>query len=452
MQQTRWAKLSKLWEDLHSNLWFLPSLTVAAAVGLAVALIAIGERIDRGVYEAWPRLFGVGPQGARTMLAAIATSVMTVAGVAFSITIVSLTLASSQYTSRVLRTFLRDRANQTVLGLLVSIFAYCTVVLHTIRERPEDAFVPPLAVLGAVVLALVAVGAVIFFIHHIATSLQASSILAAIGAETAGAVDHFAHQDAGESDETVTDEQCAAAIADQRWHMIPARETGYVQRVDVADLMRFAEMHNRIVRMECGIGEFVIEGMPLVSLSGDAELPADAAEQVNSLYAQSRFRTIEQDPSFGIRQIVDMAVKALSPGVNDTTTAAMCVDYLTAILVRVAQCPLGSPYCLAGDQLRVIARGPTFESLVAVSFDPVRQNAGGNVTVLGQLLRSLQILTGVATRSQRAILSKQHEAIVDEIRRTIPSARDRQELEDQSGQVARLLDGAGSEYPRGETC
>lgn len=141
---------------------------MVAAVGLAALIISIDANVKLSFVDNWPLLFGSGAEGARGLLSAVASSMITVAGVVFSITIVALSLTSSQYTSRVLRNFMRDRVNQTVLGVFVGIFAYCLVVLRTIRGGDEGAFVPSLAVLGGLLLAFVGIGFLIYFIHHIA--------------------------------------------------------------------------------------------------------------------------------------------------------------------------------------------------------------------------------------------------------------------------------------------
>jgi uncharacterized membrane protein len=156
-----------LWTDLRSSFWFVPAVIVGAAVALALVLIETDRMLLQDVSDSWPRLFGAGAAGSRGMLSTIAGSMITVAGVVFSITIVSLSLASSQYSSRVLRNFMRDRTNQTVLGVFVGIFAYCLVVLRTIRGGDEGAFVPALAVLVAVALAFVGIAFLIVFIDHI---------------------------------------------------------------------------------------------------------------------------------------------------------------------------------------------------------------------------------------------------------------------------------------------
>jgi len=173
---TRWILVLQHWlQEMRASFWFVPAVIVLGAVGLAAAVIGVDANVKLRFVEAWPLLFGAGAAGSRGLLTAVASSMITVAGVVFSITIVALSLTSSQYTSRVLRNFMRDRINQVVLGVFVGIFAYCLVVLRTIRGGDEGAFVPSFAVLGGLLLAFVGIGFLIYFIHHIALSIQASS-------------------------------------------------------------------------------------------------------------------------------------------------------------------------------------------------------------------------------------------------------------------------------------
>ncbi|HET9529933.1 MAG TPA: DUF2254 family protein, partial [Blastocatellia bacterium] len=156
----------------------MPSLMLLGAVLLALIFIEIDSALSQSSLARYPRLFGVNAEGARSILSSVASSMITVAGVIFSITIVALSLASSQYTSRVLRNFMKNRGNQIALGVFVSIFVYCLVVLRTIRGG-EESFVPSLSVLFAIVLGLVGIGFLIYFIHHVATMIQASEMISA---------------------------------------------------------------------------------------------------------------------------------------------------------------------------------------------------------------------------------------------------------------------------------
>ncbi len=185
------TKLRHGWQSMRSSFWFVPALMVVDAVVLAILLITLDTSLDLHLAARWPLLFGAGAAGARGLLTTVASSMITVAGLVFSITLVALSLTSSQYTSRVIRNFMRDRVNQWVLGVFLGIFAYCLVVLRTIREGDEGAFVPTLAVLAGLILAFIGIAVLIHFIHHIATTIQASSIVATAAQETLAAVDHL---------------------------------------------------------------------------------------------------------------------------------------------------------------------------------------------------------------------------------------------------------------------
>lgn len=428
-------KLRQLWQHVRSSLWFVPGLSVLVAVGLAVTLIEADGRMEGQLLERWPRLFGSGAAGARGLLATVASSMITVVGVVFSITIVALSLASSQYTSRVLRNFMRDRSNQAVLGVFVSIFAYCLVVLRTIRGGDEGAFVPALAVLFGLVLAFVGIAVLIYFIHHIATSIQAAHILAAAAEETLRAVDHLFPDGVGDEDD---DAQPGPPGLGQVWHAVPSIATGYLQNIDTAGLLAFASKHQTVVRMERGIGQFVIQGTALVSVLR-TPVTEDSKREIGSLYAIGRQRTVEQDAAFGVRQIVDIALKALSPGVNDTTTAVMCIDYLTAILVRLTARRIESRYRSKDGELRLLTCGPTYAGMVGESFDQIRQNAGGNVAILEGLLGSAELLGGCATPSRRRVLIEHVKAVAELAGRTIPASKERERVEERSSRLLESL-------------
>jgi uncharacterized membrane protein len=210
------VKAKQWWGELQASLWFVPASIVLCAVALAVGLIEADALAGDELPERWPRLFGAGAEGTRGMLGAISGAQITVAGVVFSITVVALALASGQYTPRILRNFMRDRANQVVLGLFVGVFAYCLVVLRTVRGGDEGRFVPSLAVFFSFALALVGVGALIFFIHHIATAIQASNIIAAVAEETLAAVDRLFPQELGAGPEEAGEEDAGEGELERR--------------------------------------------------------------------------------------------------------------------------------------------------------------------------------------------------------------------------------------------
>jgi uncharacterized membrane protein len=429
------VKAKQWWDELQSSLWFVPASIVLCAVALAVGLVEADALAGDELPERWPRLFGAGAEGTRGMLATIAGAQITVAGVVFSITVVALALASNQYTPRILRNFMRDRANQVVLGLFVGVFAYCLVVLRTVRGGDEGRFVPSLAVFFSFVLALVGVGALIFFIHHIATAIQASSIIASVAEESLAAVDRLFPDELGEGLGEAGEGEAGEGELNRRaaaldWRTIPALKNGYIQNVDEAALLGFAARERAVLRMERGVGEFVVAGAPLVSLAradGRGGPVEQAGQEVNESFAIGRYRTVEQDVGFGVRQLVDIALKALSPGVNDTTTAVTCVDYLTAILARLVRRRFPSRHRFDSGEWRVIARGPTFELLLAAAFDQIRRNAEGNVAVMARMFDGLELL-GRETRhaARRRALALQAEVLSEVAGRSVPSPHDRE--------------------------
>ncbi len=443
------TKLQHGWQSMRSSFWFVPALMVVDAVVLAILLITLDTSVDLHLATRWPLLFGAGAAGARGLLTTVASSMITVAGLVFSITLVALSLTSSQYSSRVIRNFMRDRVNQWVLGTFVGIFAYCLVVLRTIRGGGEGAFVPSLAVLAGLLLAFVGIAVLIHFIHHIATSIQASSIVATAAQETLAAVDHlFPDALADDGDEGAGD-TLVSALDRQPWLAVAAGKTGYIESLDTDALLDVARKLETILRMEHGVGEFVVSGTPLISLIDPGDLDDATPARLNAVYVISHQRTVEQDVAFGIRQVVDVAMKALSPGINDTTTAVMCVDYLAAILTRLTTRRIGTPHALEAGELRVIARGPSFEGLLSEAFDQIRQNAEGNVAVLLRLLGALHTIAGqTASPNRRWVIRQKVDQIEEAAERSIAAPHDRDRLANRLTQVREALVAAPVSFVR----
>ncbi len=434
-------KLKQIWSHLRSSFWFVPSLIVAVSIALAVALIGADFTESEQWLARWPRLFGVGADGARGTLSTIAGSMMTVVGVTFSMVLMTLALASSQYTSRILRNFMRDRVTQVVLGIFAGIFTYCLIVLRTVRGGIDGVFVPSMAVSFSVVLAMGGIGVLIFFIHHIAASIQASNIIASVADETMAVVDRLFPEKLGNGPVDSDEDPAVLALPAQHWQAVPARRNGYIQGMDNAALLRLAREYNTIVRMERSIGDFVVYDATLASLALELPPGQELITALRESYRIDRYRTVEQDLAFGVRQIVDIALRALSPGINDTTTAVMCVDYLTAILARLASRSIPSLHRYENRELRVIAIGPTFASLVAEAFDQIRGSADGNIAIMLRMLGAIQTIAGLtAGPSRRRALHEQVQWIAELAERTIESPHDRARLESRLARVREALE------------
>ena len=421
-------RFRQILSNLRSSFWFVPLLIVIVDVVLAVALIeADSAGSDRWLAQ-WPRLFGVGAEGSRQMLSTLAGSMMTVLGVTFSMTLVALTLASSQYTSRILRIFMRSKITQITLGVFAGTYTYCLIVLRTIRSIGSVEFIPGLAVFFGFVLALGSVGILIFFIHHIASSIQASSLIASVAQETCSAIDRLfpGEKEQGAKGKEEDEEELLRLLNEKTWCAVPAEESGYIQSVDSEALLRLAWEKKALLRMERGIGDFVVQKTALASLALEEVPDKETIAAINAAYSISIHRTIDQDPAFGIRQIEDIALKALSPGVNDTSTAVMCVDHLTAILAHLVGRQLPPPRLSKDGELRVITIVPTFESLLADSFDQIRRSAAGNVAIMARILSALDNIASLTdSPHHREALREQAQWIAELAERTIESAHDR---------------------------
>jgi uncharacterized membrane protein len=380
----------RLWRRLNRTLWFMPSMLLAGALGLSILLIEIDVRQDADLGKMWPRLFGVSPDGAREILASIATSIITVAGVTFSIIIVALSLSANQYSPRVLRNFMQDRGNQTALGYFVSTFVYSVSVLRTIRTG-EDEFVPALAVVGAIVLAVIAVGVLIYFIHHVSESIEASHLISTLAAETVREIEALDHTNLAFNHEEDPKGE---------WQAAPSARTGYVQMLDVKALERFGGRGGAALRLESGVGDFVIEGSPLISVRSSKPLSRREIKRLNASFEISEYRTVGQDVRYGVRQMVDIALRALSPGVNDPGTAMTCVDFLSAVLCHFAQA-----------QARGEGKTPDslkLADLLTEAYDPISRSAEQSFETLIRVLEALERIAGRKLREEdRAALWRQ---------------------------------------------
>ena len=391
------TKTKNFWNHLTSTLWFVPMLLVGCGVLLGILLVGVDYFIGSQMGY-FPRLFGVQPSGARDMLAVVATSAITVAGTAFSITIVALTLASTQFSPRILRNFMRDTGNQVVLGVLVGIFAYCIVVLRTIRDGGNQSnadFVPSVAVVFGALSGLIVIGCLIYFIHHVAISIQATTIISLIAEET---IKEIRATFPTTDNLPNIDEQTVRNLLKTDCLTISADETGYVQNADVQELVGLAQKYDLILRMQRRIGQFTIKGLPILEIFPDQPnfvLTEEISADLRGTYQISSFRTVAGDVAFGLRQIVDIALKALSPAINDSTTAVTCIDYLTAIMVCLAKRPSCPSYFFANGKLCLIVEQQRFEDFFDLSFNQIRQNADGNVAVILRQLNSVNILSKI---------------------------------------------------------
>lgn len=427
-------KLRNFWFALRASLWFVPSVMVISAILIAFVLVDVDSRVDGKWMLDYPRIFGVGSDGSRGMLTAIASSMLTVAALAFSITLAALAQASAQYTPRILRNFMGDRVNQFVLGYFVSVFTYCLIILRTIRSVEDIKFVPSLAILCGLLSAVGGVVVLIYFIHHTAASLQVSQIIDNIVTETKEAVETLFPKELGKAAEEPQITEARLLDTFKNWREVPSLENGYVQYVDTDALIEYAEENDFIIRMERGIGQFIGEGATLVSVIRDGQNPEqiindELKQEISNLFSINRYRTIDQDIGFGIRQIVDIALKALSPGINDTTTAVTCIDFLSVIVGRIAEKHLPETVRVKNGKLRVLVKGNDFREYVETAFDQIRISGKANQAIFERLLEALAyVAKNTQNENRRAVVREQIELIKEFAEQTLQTDYEKQKV------------------------
>lgn len=397
-------RLQLLWWSLRSSLWFIPALVLLLSVVGAIGLTEFDVRLGFELQDRWPRLFGASADASRNILSAIATSMITVAGVVFSTTIVALSLAASQYSPRVLSSFSNDRFIQLVLGVFVGVFVYCLLVLRTVRGEDTGDFVPSIAIMGGIVYAVAAVVLLIFYIHHVANSIQASAIVEHIADDTQVALERLFPASVGQPAPRA---EPPAAPLPLVWTVAyAANRDGYLRHVDADRLLQCAADCGRAMLLTKAMGEFVVQGTPMVMAAGADTVDEALCHRLESSITLGRQRTVEQDPAYGLQQLVDVAVKALSPGINDPTTATLCVDRVGALIRRVADRPMPAPRRFSDGALRVVVPVLDFATLVQTGLSPIVQHSRGDLLVLSAVLQAVRTVADAAAHHgdrQRAL-------------------------------------------------
>jgi uncharacterized membrane protein len=386
-------RLRALWFRLRESYWFAPAVMAAASILLATLTIEIDRRVTAPGLGGRMWVYTGGPEGARAVLAALAGSTITVTALVFSITIVALSFASSQLGPRLLVSFRRDTGNQVVLGTFVATFLYCLLVLRTVRSGPDGQFVPNLSVTVAVVLAILSLGVLVYFIHHVAVGIQADAVIATVSRDLDHAIDDLFPEKLGQ--ESAAPSHAPDPPLDDAADVSPVAPpgTGYIRAIDGDQLMDLAVERDLRMTLLHRPGHFVTRDMPLAEVWPAERVDDDVARSIAGTVIVGDRRTLEQDVEFAVDQLVEVALRALSPGINDAFTALTCVDRLGAALGRLAGRAIPSRYRYDDKGvLRIITGEVTFAGVVDAAFDQIRQASRGNVAVTVRLLEALRIV------------------------------------------------------------
>jgi uncharacterized membrane protein len=433
------GKLGAIWEDIRGSYWFIPALLAFASFLLSLFMVEIDKSYNTAALGQVRYFSEAGADGVRAVLQTIAGSMITVAGTVFSITIIALTLASQQFGPRLLRNFMRDRGNQFVLGTFTATFLYCILVLRTVSGQEDATFVPHASTLVAVGLAIISVGILIYFIHHAAIMIQAPFVVANVGRELDEQIDRLfpatlghprpdaspgrdSANAAGEHSTPRPGPERAVLPADfnDRSSYVCLIESGYLQRIDESGILRIASDHDLIIRLRLRPGTFAVRGEPCVQIYPAERLDSEVSDSLRGTLTFGPARTAEQDVSFAIDQLVEVAARSLSPSLNDPFTAITCIDRLGGAFARLAMRSIPSACRFDDDgHLRIIAEPLSLVDLVIQSIEPIRQYGASHMLIALRLLDTLAIVGPFAHREEdRQILIEE----IDRIRHTAEQA------------------------------
>ena len=386
----------KAWlEDLGDQFWLRPALVVLACLVAAhVAVLAdhanaLGSDLGEASF-----IYSGGGEGARSLLSSIASSAIGVASTIFSITIAALSLASGQMGPRLLRNFVRDARNQVALGIFLGTFAYALIVLRTVRTANDNPFVPNIAVTGALLLALLCIGTLTWYVRHIASSINVERVVDTVHGDLVRSIADHTRETAG----LVLPAEKLAGMS------ISVEGSDYVQAIDFGGLADWAHEHGVAVALRIRPGDYVPRGAPVAIVSAGVD---GAAERIEHALTFGRKPAALQDIEYSVRQLNEIAVRALSPGINDPFTAGSVLERFGDALCRVA--PRHLPTGVIAREGRIVLTMPVtdYDGLADAMFHTIRQNAAGSAYVL---IRLVEVLTRVAEverlTTRRAVLRR----------------------------------------------
>ncbi|MEZ5451388.1 MAG: DUF2254 domain-containing protein [Thiothrix sp.] len=394
------TRILHLLELLTVNFWMIPLLFLLMAAVLAFANIYLDQALFSGWGASLPFPFYFkDADNFRSLLSLTANSMLSVTGMAFSITIASLTLASQQFGPRLLRNFMKTQFNQVVMGFFIGTFLYCVLLLQFSSRLEETDLTPVISLATLLVLIITDLLLLVFFFHHTAMSIQADTIISEVHKELSERLETLFPQLADNS-ETIP----AAALQaedqerfEREGHAVQAQHSGYLQAIDVTGLQHYVTEHDMALKLAFRPGDFLMQGSCLGLCLGQGAEDEDARSAINRYLIVGDTRTAEQDAEFAVRQLVEIAVRAMSPGINDPFTAITCIDRLGNALafLLTRQFPAEQHFD-ENARLRLQLKPFTFAGILGAAFNQIRQNTAFHVAVIISLLETLQGLAAQA--------------------------------------------------------
>jgi uncharacterized membrane protein len=389
-------QIINLLNRVRASLWLLPALMSGMAVALAWFLLFSG--VDFGGWDEGERwwLFSGDASTARDLLSSLLSGMITMTSLVVSITMVVLSLAAGQLGPRLIVNFMRDREIQAALGLFMATILYTLFVLRSINDELGADHVPHIAITVASGMAMVCLFALLFYVHKIARSIVADTVVK----EVADQLEDAIAEAAGAADEDVPEDSAVIRYPHRTW--LSLGSSGYVQVIDYSRLVKLGAKQNVLFRCEVRAGHFLLSGGNHVELFSHEPAREEFAQEVCKAFVIGSGRTPTQDLEYSVRQLVEIAVRAMSTGVNDPFTAVAVVNRLGAALECASRRP-PPPSCYHDEDgtIRVVANAHDFAGLLDASFNQIRQAAAGNPAVLIQMSRIIGQLALVAAGAER---------------------------------------------------
>lgn len=400
-------KLLNYWNQLQHSLWFVPVLCTLGGVTVAITMLWI----DHSLKRSWEDFFWLETttNGAQTVLSTIAGGMITVAGVVLSMEMVTLSITSSQFGSRVLRSRLGDRTTQWTIGAFMGTAVYSLVVLKMVRKLGEDNFfVPHLSVMAAILFALGSLMILLYFIHHVAMIAQAPEIVASLASDLRHSMERIFPDKIGDPPPQVNSHK--REVTEEEWNAlkdgvgIASTREGYIQGIEGDDLIALAVKHNLIIQLPKRPGDFLSRGETLARVAALDQIDeTKVASAINDTFFIGNNRTPWQDVNCSVHELSQMGVRALSPGINDPYTAVNCIDRLSSALAQLAQRKMPAANRFDHDgHLRLIVDCQTFTSVMHAAFDQMRSYSVGSVAVSQRLMEGYQRIADAITHEEHA--------------------------------------------------
>ncbi len=401
-------KLLFEWSKLKETFWLIPVIIIITSILLSIGLVYIDGHFTVS-QEGWGRFFFVNSSdSARIILSTISGAMMGVAGTVFSITLVALTLASSQFGPRLIKNFMYVRLNQIVLGAYISTYLYCLLVLNAVQEGDDYSFIPSISILVAIIAAIANIILLIIFIHQIAISLQADKVISDITDFTYKHVKSLFPEKMGEVNPGEENIDIAATISGYQNRVpIKSPHSGYLQYIESEALMELICKNNSLLELYHRPGAHLVEGAEVGLLYTNVNWDKESLENIFRQFEIGKIKTSQQDIEFSIHQMVEIALRALSPGINDPFTAIACIDNLSAIMSHLAQVKFPSKYRFdEKGSLRIIADTLEYEGVLDAAFNQIRQFSGGSPAVIIRLMEALTTISKFTTNEnhKRAVI------------------------------------------------